>query len=478
MANFEIIMPKMGESIEEATITNWFIKEGDQVEEDDVLLEIATDKVDSEIPSPVAGIVKKIFFRQDEVVAVGTVIAVIDMDGKSVSGQEEEAPEAITAAVVTEEGKDQKGGQAPEEIAEPHAKESPEADRDQLPDQAITVFSGKDRFYSPLVRKIASEEKITQEELDSIPGSGLNGRVQKRDVLKYLEKRGGKGAGAPSVAPAEEAGKAVSSPSETPARPGAKTADTGRAQVTAPVIQTEGGDEVIEMTRLRKLIAEHMIRSKQTSAHVTNMIEVDVTGVVMWRNRVKDAFLKKEGVKLTFLPVFLDATVRALKEYPRVNASVDGDRIILKRRINLGVAVALPDYNLIVPNIKDADTLNLVGITKRMNELAAAARNNKLGPDDISGGTFTVTNFGTFQNDIGTPIINQPEVAILAVGAIKKKPAVMETELGDVIAIRHKMWLSLTYDHRIIDGALGGAFLKRLGDYIESFDPDNGNFKL
>ncbi|MCK5135508.1 MAG: 2-oxo acid dehydrogenase subunit E2 [Bacteroidales bacterium] len=390
MANFEIIMPKMGESIEEATITNWFVKEGDLIEEDDVLLEIATDKVDSEIPSPVAGVVKKILFNQDEVVAVGTVIAVIDSDN-------------------------------------------------DIPEVSATVVSITGRFYSPLVRKIAGEENISQEELDGISGSGVNGRVQKNDVLQFLENRDG-------VVEKEE---------------------------TAP-----SSDEVIEMTRLRKLIAEHMIRSKQTSAHVTNMIEVDTTNVVNWRNRVKDEFLKKEGVKLTYLPVFLEATVKALRDYPQINASVDGDKIIIRKRINLGVAVALPDNYLIVPNIKDADSLNLTGITKRMNELAQAARNNKLGPDDISGGTFTVTNFGTFRNDIGTPIINQPEVAILAVGTIRKKPAVLETELGDVIAIRQKMWLSLTYDHRIIDGALGGAFLKRMGDYIESFDPEAGNFKL
>ncbi len=238
------------------------------------------------------------------------------------------------------------------------------------------------------------------------------------------------------------------------------------------------GDEVIEMSRLRKLIADHMIRSKQTSAHVTNMIEVDVSAVVEWRNRAKEDFLKKEGVKLTYLPVFLEATVKALRDFPQINASVDGDKIILKKNINLGIAVSLPDNNLIVPNIKDAGALNLTGLTKKMNALASAARSNKLNPDDISGGTFTVTNFGSFQNDIGTPIINQPEVAILAIGAIKKKPAVIETEMGDMIAIRQKMWLSLTYDHRIVDGALGGAFLKRLGDYIESFDPHAGNFKL
>ena len=422
MANFDIIMPKMGESIEEATITNWFVKEGDKIEEDDVLLEIATDKVDSEIPSPVEGIVKKILFKQDEVVAVGTIIAVVDMGGEGSASVEEktedaEAPVAPVAEVSTEK-----------------------------------VSSSLDRFYSPLVRTIAREENITQSELDSIQGSGLNGRVQKKDVLLFLENRGG---------------------SKKPAHP-----EEVKAPAPVSKVISNSGDEVIEMSRLRKLIAGHMIKSKQTSAHVTNMIEVDVTGVVTWRNRIKDEFLKKEGVKITFLPVFLNATVKALKDFPQINASVDGENIIIKKKINLGIAVSLPDNNLIVPNIKDADSLNLTGMTKKMNELAAAARSNQLSPDDISGGTFTVTNFGTFKNDIGTPIINQPEVAILAVGAIKKKPAVLETDRGDVIAIRHKMWLSLTYDHRIIDGALGGAFLKRLGDYIESFDSESGNFKI
>lgn len=463
MANFDIIMPKMGESIEEATITNWFVKEGDQVEEDDVLLEIATDKVDSEIPSPVAGTVKKILFKQDEVVAVGLVIAVIDMGGDD-SGtplEEREAPkveEVKEHDAVATEPNDAAASVAA--VAEP---ETPS--EDIIPSE---VVSQDDRFYSPLVRKIAREENISQQELDGIVGSGLNGRVQKRDVLKYLDTRG---TGIQSETAPE------TRPEKPVAAPVASSARVTPVAAPAPVIG-QSGDEVIEMSRLRKLIAEHMVRSKQVSAHVTNMIEIDVTGVVSWRTRVKDEFLKKEGVKLTYLPVFLEATVKALRDFPQINASVDGDKIIIKKRINLGIAVALPDNNLIVPNIKDADSLNLTGITKRMNELAVAARSNKLGPDDISGGTFTVTNFGTFQNDIGTPIINQPEVAILAVGAIKKKPAVLETELGDVIAIRHKMWLSLTYDHRIVDGALGGAFLKRLGDYIESFDPKTGNFKL
>jgi len=433
-------MPKMGESIEEATITNWFVKEGDKIDEDDVLLEIATDKVDSEIPSPVEGIVKKILFKQDEVVSVGTVIAVIDMDG-----------EASGTDTSEEEKSDEISVQVPE-----HASTS----------EVVQVVSGSGRFYSPLVKTIAREENITQQELDGIPGSGANGRVQKKDILEFLENRGGTSKPVQQIPAAEAVSpKPTAPPVETP-------------KASPVVVASDGSDEVIKMSRLRKLIAEHMIKSKQTSAHVTNMIEVDVTGVVTWRTRVKDEFLKKEGVKITFLPVFLEATIKALKDFPHVNASVDGDNIIIKKQINLGIAVSLPDNNLIVPNIKDADSLNLTGITKRMNELAVAARSNKLGPDDISGGTFTVTNFGSFKNDIGTPIINQPEVAILAVGAIKKKPAVLETDQGDVIAIRQKMWLSLTYDHRIIDGALGGAFLKRLGDYIESFDPESGNFKL
>jgi len=423
----------MGESIEEATITNWFVKEGDMVEEDAVLLEIATDKVDSEIPSPVEGVVKKIFFKQDEVVAVGTVIAVIGLDGDDSSSTDEQTESAV--------------------------KEEPEETTDDSPQETKSdgpVVSSEGRFYSPLVRTIAGKEGVSQEELDSIEGSGLNGRVRKEDLLNYLENRGG--------------AKPVQAEEPVPTTPAPKK--------EAVQVSTMEGDEVIEMSRLRKLIADHMIKSKQTSAHVTNMIEVDVSAVVSWRNRIKEDFLKKEGVKLTYLPVFLEATVKALRDFPQINASVDGDNIVIKKSINLGIAVSLPDNNLIVPNIKDAGALNLTGLTKKMNALASAARSNNLNPDDISGGTFTVTNFGSFQNDIGTPIINQPEVAILAIGAIKKKPAVIETEMGDMIAIRQKMWLSLTYDHRIIDGALGGAFLKRLGDYIESFDPHAGNFKL
>ncbi|MCK4879539.1 MAG: 2-oxo acid dehydrogenase subunit E2 [Bacteroidales bacterium] len=439
MANFDIIMPKMGESIEEATITNWFVKEGDKIEEEDLLLEIATDKVDSEIPSPVEGVVKKIFFKQDEVVAVGTVIAVIGLDGDNSSTTDDKAD-----AKVEEKSIDPESDPADEIRSDEH------------------VVSIQGRFYSPLVKTIAGKEGVSQVELDSIQGSGLNGRVRKEDILNYVKGRGGE-----KIILTEKADVAKTAPEPAP-----------KKQVVHETVTTSEGDEVVEMSRLRKLIADHMIRSKQTSAHVTNMIEVDVTGVVKWRNRVKEDFYKKEGVKLTYLPMFLEATVKSLHDFPQINASVDGEKIIIKKSINLGVAVSLPDNNLIVPNIKDAGALNLTGITRKMNELAAAARSNKLNPDDISGGTFTVTNFGSFQNDIGTPIINQPEVAILAIGAIKKKPAVIETDMGDMIAIRQKMWLSLTYDHRIIDGALGGAFLKRLGDYIESFDPDSGNFKL
>jgi 2-oxoglutarate dehydrogenase E2 component (dihydrolipoamide succinyltransferase) len=439
MTNFDIIMPKMGESIEEATITNWFVKEGDRVEEDDILLEIATDKVDSEIPSPVEGVVKKIFFKQDEVVAVGTVIAVIGLEGEDASPAEEKSEASV------------------EEKVTPAKSDAPAEMKSEK-----QVVSNQGRFYSPLVKTIALKEGVSQQELDSIEGSGLNGRVRKEDLMSYLENRG-------QDRPVPKEGPATAKETSSPAL---------AKQEVKPGVTLNEEDEIIEMSRLRKLIAEHMIRSKQTSAHVSNMIEVDVTGVVNWRNRVKEDFYKKEGVKLTYLPLFLEATVKALRDFPQINASVDGDKIIMKKKINLGIAVSLADNNLIVPNIKDAGTLNLTGITRKMNELAAAARSNKLGPDDISGGTFTVTNFGSFQNDIGTPIINQPEVAILAVGAIKKKPAVMETDMGDMIAIRQKMWLSLSYDHRIIDGALGGAFLKRLGDYIESFDPDSGNFKL
>ncbi len=430
MAHFDIVMPKMGESIEEATITKWFVKEGDKVVEDDVLLEIATDKVDSEIPSPVEGVIKKILYQQDDTIAVGTVIAIIDLDGTS----SDDIPEPESKVTSTE-----KPALASDKVVTNQPKD----------DTPVKSQSGK--FYSPLVRKIANEENVSIEELDSIAGSGLNGRIQKQDILDYISSR-----------------SQASAPVKAVQKYDQKTVPTA-PKVNVSVTSAQG-DEIIEMSRLRKLIAAHMIRSKQTSAHVTNMLEIDVTNVVNWRERVKTEFQLKHGQKLTYLPVFMEATIRALRDYPMINSSVDGDNIIIRKKINLGIAVSLEDNNLIVPNIKNADQLNLAGLTVSLNNMAASARSNKLSPDDISGGTFTITNFGTFKNDIGTPIINQPEVAILAIGSIKKKPAVLETPDGDVIAIRHKMWLSLTYDHRIIDGALGGAFLKTLGDYIESFD--------
>ncbi|HKK61094.1 MAG TPA: dihydrolipoamide acetyltransferase family protein [Bacteroidales bacterium] len=440
MAQFDIIMPKMGESIEEATITKWFVKEGDKVVEDDVLLEIATDKVDSEIPSPVEGVVKKVLYQQDDTIAVGTVIAVIDMGG---------GEESDTGSETKEQSDSEKHEEKSDSEQQTHSKGSSQET------ELTSKQSESGRFYSPLVRKIAKEEGVTSEELDSIKGSGLNNRVQKKDILEFIETRESKG----------------SAQSDTSSAP---TADmqSNQKQASAPKVEVTAkqDDEVIEMGRMRKLIASHMLNSKATSAHVTNMLEVDVTNIVNWRNKFKAEFQQKEGQKLTYLPLFLEATVKAIKDFPMINSSVDGDNIIIRKDINLGIAVALEDNNLIVPNIKKADQLNLAGLTSKLNGLAADARSNKLGPDDISGGTFTVTNFGTFKNDIGTPIINQPEVAILAVGAIKKKPAVLETTDGDVIAIRHKMWLSLTYDHRIIDGALGGSFLRKLGDYIESFD--------
>lgn len=446
MANFELLMPKLGESIEEATITKWFVKVGDKVEDDDVLLEIATDKVDSEIPSPVSGTVISINYQQDETIAVGEVIAVIDTSGADFEAREETpGADAGTSGPSVQ-------ADSPAQPASTHKASAPQAAPAQVSGSPEAVPGAKTgRFYSPLVLNIARKEGLSMEQLDSIPGSGKDGRVQKKDILNFL-KQG------------------------TPATPaGAATATLPEATGPAPEkpkvsASLSAEDEIIEMDRMRKLIADHMIMSKRTSAHVTNMLEADVTDIVLWRNRIKDEFAKREGEKITYLPIFLEATIQALKDFPMINASVDGDKIILKKDINLGIAVALPSNNLIVPVIKQADSLNLLGITKALNEIADRARNNKLSPDDIQGGTFTISNFGTFRNVMGTPVINQPQVAILAIGTVEKKPAVIETSTGDVIGIRHKMFLSLTYDHRIIDGAYGGAFLRKLADYLESFD--------
>ncbi|RKD90071.1 dihydrolipoamide acetyltransferase family protein [Mangrovibacterium diazotrophicum] len=429
MSEFKIQMPKMGESVQEATITKWFVKEGDKIEEDDMLFEIATEKVDSEIPSPVDGVIKKILFEVDSIVPVGEIVAIIqtDEDGDDDDSSSDEASAATDK----------------EEVASTASEEKAPAD-----------FKESTRFYSPLVRSIAKEENISLEVLETIEGSGAGGRVQKQDVLDYLAGKGAKPA-APAAPKAEA--PAASAPKEKPAAP-------------KPSIPVGADDKVIEMDRIRKIISERMVQSVSTAPHVTSVVETDVTNVVLWRNKVKDEFQAKFGQKLTFMPVFIEAAATALREFPMLNASVDGDKIILRGKVNIGVAVAKPDGNLIVPVIKDADQKNLVGLTSSMNDLANRARINKLTPDEISGGTFSISNFGTFKNDIGTPIINQPEVAILATGNIVKKPAVLETPAGDVIAIRHKMFLSVSYDHRIIDGALGGAFLRRIAELLEEFD--------
>ena len=415
-------MPKLGESIQEGTITKWFVKEGDTVEEDDMLFEVATDKVDSEIPSPVDGIISKILFPEDSLVAVGEVLAVVRLDGEV----EETDLEAT-----------------------PPNKEIEQTTTNNQVDNNLLSDSRKlsNRFYSPLVKTIAKEEGVTLEELESIEGSGTGGRVQKKDILTYLENRSVDKTTTKVVKPAP----ALEKKSPLP-------------------VSVDAGDAVVEMDRVRKLIADHMVMSKQVSPHVTSVVEADVTELVLWRNKNKNAFQQKHGDKITFMPIFTEAVATALAEFPMVNSSVDGDKIILKKNINVGIAVAKPDGNLIVPVIKNAEERNLVGLTKELNRLADAARNNKLDPSEIEGGTFTITNFGSFGNIIGTPIINQPQVAILATGIIEKKPAVLETPTGDVIAIRHKMYLSLSYDHRIVDGALGGAFLRRIADLLEQFD--------
>lgn len=442
MAQFEIVMPKLGESIQEATITKWFVKEGDTVEEDDMLFEVATDKVDSEIPSPVEGKIIKIFHPENALLPVGEVLALI-----SLSGEDEDDFEPSPV----ENSKPMAGEDENIEISEASGSDISGAD-------VKSVNKLSNRFYSPLVKKIAQEENISFDELESIKGSGANGRVQKADLLEYLQSRknsrpSGKPAGPATV-------------SKSPVQESAAVAP----QKPKVSVSIGAEDQIIEMDRVRKLIADHMVMSKQVSPHVTSVVEADVTNLVMWRNRVKAEFEKRHGEKITFMPVFIEAVARALSEFPGVNVSVDGDKIIMRKNINVGIAVAKPDGNLIVPVIKNADEKNLVGLTKSMNKLANAARSNKLAPEDIQDGTFTITNFGSFRNIIGTPIINQPQVAILATGSIEKKPAVLELPTGDVIAIRHKMFLSLSYDHRVVDGALGGAFLRRIADILEDFD--------
>ena len=432
-------MPKLGESIIEATITKWLKSEGDHLDEDDAILEIATDKVDSEIPSPVEGTLVKQLFNEGDVVPVGKVIAIVEIEGEE-TGEQEPKKEEIPSADV---------------LAEKPKKETPAVSSEEKTIEPAS-FEEATRFYSPLVKSIAKTENISVSSLETIAGSGKDGRLTKKDILDFVEKK--------------KSGKAPESQTVQTVQPPKSAVSREMPKINMPEIHTETGDQIVEMSRMRKIIADHMVMSKQVSPHVTSFIDVDVTNIVNWRNKVKDAVLKREDEKLTFTPIFIDAAVRALKEYPQINASVDGYNIIYRKNFNVGMATALPNGELIVPVIKNADEKNLLGITKAVNSLANRARKNSLSPDEIQGGTFTITNFGTFDSLTGTPVINQPQVAILGLGAIRKKPVVLETPQGDVIAIRHIVILSLAYDHRIVDGALGGLYLKKMKEILEKWD--------
>ncbi|SNR34557.1 dihydrolipoamide acetyltransferase family protein [Flavobacterium sp. ov086] len=438
MARFELKLPKMGESVAEATITNWLKEVGDKIEADEAVLEIATDKVDSEVPSEVSGILIEQLFGKDDLVQVGQTIAIIETEGDAPAAKAEETVAPVEVAAI--------------EATIETAKETVSAPQD---------FSGSDKFFSPLVKNIAKEEGISVAELENLAGSGKDGRVTKEDILKYIENR---------KSGIVETPKAVVQAPKV-AEPVVQAAPVQKSQQAVPV-SVNGGDEIIEMDRMRKLISGYMVASVQTSAHVQSFIEVDVTNIVKWREKVKTAFEKREGEKLTFTPIMMEAVAKALKDFPGMNISVDGDYIIKKKNINLGMAAALPNGNLIVPVIKNADQLNLVGMAKAVNDLGNRAKAGKLKPDDTQGGTYTVTNVGTFGSVFGTPIINQPQVGILALGAIRKVPAVIETPEGDFIGIRQKMFLSHSYDHRVVDGALGGSFVKRVAEYLEAFDVD------
>ncbi|SMO44493.1 dihydrolipoamide acetyltransferase family protein [Solitalea koreensis] len=442
MARYELIMPKMGESVAEATIIKWVKNIGDKIEADESVLEIATDKVDSEVPSPVSGTLVEMLFHENDVVQVGATIAILETEvGASGTPGNEPAPVKFEEAAV-------------EELPNENLVNA------TLGRTEVAPRTNGIRFYSPLVRTIAESEGVTASELDSINGTGAEGRVTKQDILAFVQSRK-----QGTAAPVPEKPKAEPAPIQAAPKVSA-------TEIKAPVVSISGNDEVIEMDRMRKLIADHMVMSKHVAPHVTSFVEADVTNLVHWREKMKKTFEKREGEKITFTPIFIEAIAKAIKDLPMVNISVNGTQIIVRKNINIGMATALPSGNLIVPVIKNADQMNLVGLTKSVNDLANRARNNKLQPDEIQGGTFTLTNVGSFGNVMGTPIINQPQVAILAVGAIKKKPAVIETEFGDVIAIRHMMFLSLSYDHRVVDGSLGGMFVRKVADYLESFDPN------
>ena len=443
MAKFELKLPKMGESVAEATITNWLKEVGDTIEADEPVLEIATDKVDSEVPSEVEGKLVEKLFEADDVVQVGQTIAIIETDGEIPAGS---GDDELDLDLDDESEEDEYADEVAESVET--AKET----------AGSKDFTDASRFYSPLVKNIAKEEGIDLDELEEVEGTGKDNRVTKDDILAYVENRE-KGTSAKQKPKAKQA-------------PSADTGKMAGAKAESEKVVPSGEDEIIEMSRMGKMIAHHMLDSAQTSAHVQSFIEVDVTNIWNWRNKHKNDFQKKEGEKLTFTPIFMEAVAKAIRDFPLINISVDGDKIIKKKNINLGMAAALPDGNLIVPVIRNADQLNLVGLAKKVNDLANRARQNKLKPDDIQGGTYTVTNVGTFGSIMGTPIINQPQVAILALGAIRKVPAVIETPEGDFIGIRYKMFLSHSYDHRVVNGALGGQFVQRVAQYREGFDKD------
>jgi 2-oxoglutarate dehydrogenase E2 component (dihydrolipoamide succinyltransferase) len=450
MAEKPIVMPKMGESIAEATIIRWLKNEGERVEKDEPIVEIATDKVDSEIPSTEAGILVKQLYQDGDVVKVGEPVAMINTEGgASASAPVATSAPAATASAVVETA-------IPVEAAVAAIEKQIESAQ---PLAEPISNDGGSRFYSPLVLNIARAEGISMSQLESLPGTGKEGRVTKADILDFVANRVTGSANAPASALAVATSNAAVISTQTPAKVEVKSS-----------ISLNPGDEIIEMDRVRKMIADHMVMSKHTSPHVTSFVEADVTNLVNWRNLVKDSFKKREGENITFTPIFIEAVAKAIKDFPLINVSVDGSTIIKKKNINIGMAVAQQNGNLIVPVIKNADSMNLLGLTRIVNDLAGRARIGKLVPDEIQGGTYTLTNVGSFGNVLGTPVINQPQVAIMAVGAIRKKPAVLETEFGDVIAIRHMMYLSHSYDHRVVDGALGGMFVRRVADYLEQWD--------
>ncbi len=461
MALIEMIMPKMGESVMEGTVLKWLKSVGDTIEQDEPVLEVATDKVDTEIPATHAGVLKEIIAQEGEVVQIGKPIAIIATETEEVATQTTSSPQ--TQAQPTSE----------EEEATPILADAL-ASIEQSLGQAQTLTNGSEksstpqqgRFYSPLVMNIAKTEGISLEELAYIPGTGQDERITKKDILAYLAQKKNQTAAQVKVIPRKQP-----QPAQEVATPQVNTADTAvHTPTPARTTSLNGNVEIIEMDRMRKMIAERMVSSKRTSPHVTTFIEVDVTNIVLWRNKVKERFKKQEGENLTFTPIFLEAIAKTLRDFPMVNISVEEDKIIRKKEINIGMATALPSGNLIVPVIHQADHLSLVGLTKKVNDLARRARTNQLKPDELSGGTYTVSNIGSFGNEMGTPIIMQPQVAIMAIGTIKKKPAVIETEMGDMIGIRHLMFISHSYDHRVVDGALGGMFGRKFADYLEAFD--------